>query len=252
MAYVKGRSFRNEMQRFQGTVVPELPPDAHKQYLVKMIRDYHRRLQSEVYERNRAFINLSKLPHSRNIPDPGPDEQNVYVDYWKNGKIQLPKKDFDPKPLQSKHSGGGSSTANVLPSTRKRPADAVDIQPIGGPNTKRLRTPYDITEDESLADMLEETAAALKSYQDDIHSLGHLRGVSPTNVPGHLNNGVTHDVPSTSSPTSLSHGQSNTYIPGVDQQLGACHSPSNSEDQNKHLAYYFDFDEWEKGRKCPG
>ncbi|KAG6846707.1 hypothetical protein H0H93_012331 [Arthromyces matolae] len=232
------------MRRFQGTVVPELPPDAHKQYLVKMISDYHKRLQSEVYERNRAFIHLSKVPHSRNIPDPGPDKQNVYVDAWKNGEIQLPKKDFDPKPLGSKLDGesGGGGTANVLPSTRKRPA--VDTPPTGGTNTKRLMTPdpYDITEEEALADMLEETAAALKACQDDVHSPWH---------PHHLYKGVTHDpdVPSITSPTPPARCQSNGSIP-VDPRSGAWQSPSDSEDQNKHLNSYFDFDEWEKG-KCP-
>ncbi|KAG6834601.1 hypothetical protein H0H93_008667 [Arthromyces matolae] len=235
--YAQGRLHRPKHGNLRDPVVPELPqPDAPKQELVEMIEDGHKKLGCEVYARNRFLAKLSKVPHPRHILNPGPDK-NVYMDYWKNSKIQLPQKDLDPKPLPSKHSGGGN-TANVLPSTRKRPADAVDT---GGPNTKRLITPYDITEEEALADMLEETAAALKACQDDVHSPWH---------PHHLYKGVTHDpdVPSITSPTPPARCQSNGSIP-VDPRSGAWQSPSDSEDQNKHLNSYFDFDKWEE-RNC--
>ncbi|KAG6847969.1 hypothetical protein H0H93_004545 [Arthromyces matolae] len=226
IAYVEGRRFRPSNRKFD-IVVPELPqPDVPQQYLVEMIEHFHKRLQSEVYERNRAFINLSKVPHLRNILAPGPDKQNVYVDYWENGEIEL---DGD---------SGGGGTANVLPPTRKHPAtDAVDTQPTGGSNTKRLRTPYDITEDEALADMLEETAAALNACQDDVHSPWHPHHVKPGTVSAHLNRGFTHDahVPSTSTP--IPHDQSNVTIP-IDPRLAPWQPPSEDHNEHPHGSFF--------------
>ncbi|KAG6815842.1 hypothetical protein H0H93_008924 [Arthromyces matolae] len=242
--YLSGRS-RQPLRR--DFVVPGYPAQTSKQHNedpVKTIQNARQRLQTKVVTRNHYLRVLSKIPLSRNIPDP--DVPNVYVNYWRNGEIKLSPeaKSRGSKPDGDRASGSGG-TSNVLPSTNKRPWGAVDAQGTGASvcGSNQLMTPYyDITEEEALTEMLEETAAALQSHKDGGHSPEHSHWLTSGSVPWHFDGGLT---PSTSFPAPNSPSDAATAP--SDPRVGVC-NPSSEVQKNEHPESYFDYNERERGR----
>ncbi|KAG6835356.1 hypothetical protein H0H93_002208 [Arthromyces matolae] len=181
MRYVGGKTQGiTEGQTVTSVVAPTLPLPGSKSSrgrLVAIIKKCRTQLQRDVSYRNFQLRLLSKIPHSPNVPDPGPDVQNVYVSYWKNGEIELSQEAVEANERGSKPDGdsSGGGPANVLPSTgQKRPwSGAVDTQAAGGSRSKRRMNPDEITGDAASAEMIKRTGTALKPLQDDVHSSGH-------------------------------------------------------------------------------
>ncbi|KAG6833715.1 hypothetical protein H0H93_012317, partial [Arthromyces matolae] len=249
LRYVCGRTKRLGPQRQKSAInvvrpVPAQTSKHHDEDAIKMIQNARNQLQKKVVTRNHYLRVLSKIPLSRNIPDP--DVPNVYVNYWRSGEIKLSPeaKSQGSKPDGDRASGSGG-ISNVLPSTNKRPWDAFDAQGTGASvcGSNQLMTPYyDITEEEALAEMLEETAAALQSHKDGGHSPEHSHWLTSGSVPWHFDGGLT---PSTSFPAPNSPSDAATAP--SDPRVGVC-NPSSEVQKNEHPESYFDYNERERGR----
>ncbi|KAG6818401.1 hypothetical protein H0H93_005243, partial [Arthromyces matolae] len=104
--FVSGQPVRNQKQDVTPPAVPQLPEpgsEGYREELLEMIKDSDKKLRRAVLNRNSWLINLARVPHSGNIPNP--DRPNIYVTYWEKNQFKFSPTRPAKKRLPELHHG---------------------------------------------------------------------------------------------------------------------------------------------------